>query len=284
MKPSAFEYIRPQTESHVLTVLQNYGDDAAILAGGQSLVPMMNFRLARPEVLVDVNDLHSLAGIHVDPDGSLVVGALTRQASLLSSSAARAWPLLVEGVRHIGHYPIRQRGTVGGSLAHADPAAELPALAVALAAVMVLRSLQGERCVAAAEFFQGPFTTARESGEMLIEIRIPPLPPGTTSAFEEFSRRTGDFAMVAAAVTVKRDEAGNRQAARIVLTGVGPTPMRVQPAEEVLLAVTGVEGIRDAARAASGAVTPGYDANSSSRLRMHLVRELVTRALVRAEA
>lgn len=283
MKPAAFDYLRPNTVAQALTELRGYGDEATILAGGQSLVPMMAFRLARPSVVLDINHLTELAGTSVGEDGSLVVGALTRQASLLQSTLTADWDVIREAITHIGHYPIRLRGTVGGSLAHADPAAELPMVALLLDAKMVLRSVDGSRQVAASDFFQGTFSTCRDSDELLTEIRFPPLPVGTTAAFEEFSRRRGDFALVAVAVTVTRDEVGRRIRARIALAGVAPTPVRALTAEATYLATPGPEGIQAAGTEAAAEIDPSDDVHGTAHLRSHLASELVRRALTRAE-
>ncbi|MDQ2744569.1 MAG: xanthine dehydrogenase family protein subunit M [Chloroflexota bacterium] len=281
MKPAAFEYRRAGTVPEALALLAQYGDEAKVLAGGQSLVPLMAFRLARPELLVDINDLTELAGVRWD-DGSMIIGTLTRQDAMLRSRPP-GWDVVREAVGHIGHYPIRKRGTVGGSLAHADPAAELPVLALALDGQMTLRSSCGERRVGATDFFHGHFTTALRPNELLTEICFPPRPVGCGAAFEEFSRRKGDFALVSAAVAVARDASGKRRYARIALGGVADTPVRAMNAEQVLLDTPGPEGIERAAREATAEIEPPTDVHATSQLRLELVRTLVARALARAE-
>ena len=199
MKPPPFTYLRPQTIDEALALLAEHGADAKILAGGQSLVPVMNFRLAAPDCLVDLNRVAGLAGIRLD-EGRVVIGAMTRQAVLLGDATIAAHaPLLREAASHVGHVQTRSRGTVGGSLAHGDPAAELPMVMAALGATFVIRSAAGERRASARDFFRGALDTALEPDEILTEIALPAAAPGTRTAFREFARRHGDFAIVAAA-------------------------------------------------------------------------------------
>jgi CO/xanthine dehydrogenase FAD-binding subunit len=231
MKPVSFEYAAPGSLREALELLGGQ-EDAVVLAGGQSLVPMLNFRLARPEVVVDLNPVGELDYLEVD-HGGLRIGALTRQATLERSIAvAHGWPLLSRAVRLVAHPAIRTRGTVGGSVAHADPRAELPAALLALDARMVCRSAGGvERVVAAADFFLGPMTTALREGELLCEIAVPPLVAGARSAFVEHTRTHGDFALVGAAVAVAPD-AG----AAVALLGAAGRPVRAEAAERALAA------------------------------------------------
>ena len=218
MKPPSFRYERPDTVAEALDLLSRHGDEAKVLAGGQSLVPMMSFRLARPEVLVDVNRVGGLDGVAVR-DGELHVGTLVRHATLERPVVDDPLgALLAEAAHHVGHLPIRERGTFGGSLAHADPAAEWCLLAVTLSARMVLESARGERVVGAEDFLESTFVTALEADELLREIRLPLLGAGARVGFQEFSRRDGDFAMAAVAVVMTIDGATIREA-RIGLGG-----------------------------------------------------------------
>ncbi len=261
MKPAPFEYEAPRSLDAALALL---GDDAIALAGGQSLVPMMNFRLARPALLVDLNAIVELAYLRRSSGGALCIGALTRQVELERSELIeREWPLLGQAVRLVGHAATRSRGTVGGSVAHADPAAELPAALLALDARFHLSSVRGDRIVPAGNFFRGPLTTALESGELLTEIEVPALPAGARTAFVEHSRTHGDFAIAGAAVVLLEGEH-----AALALLGAGPTPLRAPAAERALLAGTAPS---EAARLAAGGIEDEY--------RRSLVGELVRRAI-----
>ena len=234
MKPAPFEYVRPGSLEEALDVLRQRGDDAKVLAGGQSLVPMMNFRLARPAVIVDLNGLGDLAYIR-PANGALALGAMTRQRTIEKSAVVRERaPLLAEATPLIGHLPIRTRGTIGGSLVHADPAAEYPVVMVALDAEFTLARQGGTRRVAAADFFETYLTTTIGPDEILTEIRLPGLPQKAAVAFLEISRRHGDFAIVAAAAVVDLDARGQIAEARIALGGVGPKPVRARAAERLL--------------------------------------------------
>jgi CO/xanthine dehydrogenase FAD-binding subunit len=226
MKPAPFEYRAPASLEEALPLL---GLDSSVLAGGQSLVPLLNLRLARPEVVVDVNGLTELDYIRAG-GGPLRIGAMTRQATLERSElVGRGWPLLHKAVRLVGHRQIRSRGTVGGSVAHADPAAELPAALLALGATFQLRSAGGARRVPASEFFLGPLYTVREPDELLVEIEVPEQPEGTGSGFAEYARTHGDFATAGAAAVV-----GPGGHAGIALLGAGPVPARADAAERAL--------------------------------------------------
>jgi CO/xanthine dehydrogenase FAD-binding subunit len=227
VKPPPFEYQAPASVEEALPLL---GPDSAVLAGGQSLVPLLNLRLARPELVVDLNGIAELDYIHAD-DGVLRIGAMTRQVALERSELVRErWPLLHKAVRFVGHAQIRTRGTVGGSVAHADPAAELPVALAALRARFLLRSPRGERVVGAAELFVGPLSTSCEPDELLFEIEVPEHPAGAGAGFSEHARTHGDFATAgAAAVVVPGSHAG------IALLGAGPVPARAEAAEEALV-------------------------------------------------
>jgi CO/xanthine dehydrogenase FAD-binding subunit len=265
MKPAPFAYEAPRSLSGALALL---GDEATVLAGGQSLVPMLNFRLARPALLIDLNPIGELA--YVRPaDGGLRIGALTRQVTLERSEVVRrVSPLLGQAVGLVGHPAIRSRGTVGGSVAHADPAAELPVALTALDARFRLTSSRGERSVAASEFFCGRMTTALAADELLTEIAVPALPSGARCAFVEHARTHGDFALAGVAVVVAPGEH-----AAVALLGAGPTPVRAPAAEHALLAGAGAA---EAAELAGREVQGEY--------RRALVTELVRRAIERVAA
>jgi CO/xanthine dehydrogenase FAD-binding subunit len=222
MKPASFEYYSPASLTKALQLMAEYRDTARPLAGGQSLVPMMNFRLARPGILVDLNGLEELSYIKVEK-GELRIGAMTRQRALERSAVvASGWSLLQEATRHIGHIHIRNRGTVGGSIAHAYPSAELPLVMTALDASFVLRNAQGERVIAAKDFFLDVMTTVLDPGELLVEVRVPGTRSRTGWGFEEVSRRHGDFALAAAAGVVGLDRRGNIDEIRLAFTGAKP--------------------------------------------------------------
>ena len=280
MKPPPFEYAAPRKTDEAVALLAQHGDRAKVLAGGQSLVPLLNFRLAQPEVLVDVNRVAELA--YVRPvDSGIAFGALTRQHTVERSDDVRArLPIVTEACRLIGHLPIRHRGTIGGSLAHADPASELPAVMVALEAELTAVRRGGRRTLPAEQFFTGIFTTALAPDELLTEIRVPGLPPRTGSAFVEIARRAGDFAIVGIAALVTLDDAGRVGRARLALCGVGPTPIRAREAERVL------EGERPEGRALDeatdkivAATDPPGDIHASAAFRKKLARHVGRQAI-----
>ena len=282
MKPPSFDYHAPQSAAEALELLGRYGDDARLLAGGQSLVPLLNFRLSAPAVIVDLNRAADLAYIK-EENGQVRMGPMTRQRRIEFSPLVKSHlPLLTEATRWVGHLPTRTRGTIGGSLAHSDPAAEYPAVAAALDAELVIRGPTGERVVRAADFFVGFMTTALQPGEMLVEVRMAAQAPDSGWAFEEFSRRHGDFAIVgiAAMVAVEGDRC---RSARLAACGAGPTAMRLRAAEEIL-EHGGVDDryIDDAAGRAAELVDPGSDLHASAEYRRHLMRVLTRRALKRA--
>jgi carbon-monoxide dehydrogenase medium subunit len=280
MKPAAFAYDDPRTVEAALDLLAEYGDEASVLAGGQSLVPLLNFRLARPSRLVDVNRIDELAFIR-RRTGSLRVGALTRAATLERSPlVAGRWPLLAEAVGMAGHPQIRTRGTVGGSIAHADPAAELPAALTALDALFHVRSRTRARVLGPAELFLSQLTTCIEPQELLVEIEVPPFSPRTGSAFVEHTRVHGDFALAGAAAVVTVMEDGTCERAAIALCAVAPTPIRVPDAEQALIGgPLGDEQARAAAELAGAAVE---GTSSVRRFRRALATELVRRAILLA--
>jgi aerobic carbon-monoxide dehydrogenase medium subunit len=283
MKPAAFEYHRPDTLEEALSLLSAHGYDARPLAGGQSLVPAMNFRLAQPAVLVDLNRIPGLDGI-AEADGALRMGAMVRQrAAERSPVVAGRAPLLAEALPWVAHAQIRNRGTVGGSLAHADPAAELPAVMLALGARLTLAGVSGERVVGALDFHTGLFGTALEPEEILVAVEIPFAPPGTGHAFSELSRRHGDFALAGVAATVRVDADGRCADARIALFGVGDGPVLAAGAGAALLGRTpDGEAVRAAAAAAAAALDPPSDIHASAAYRRHLAEVLVRRTLPRA--
>jgi CO/xanthine dehydrogenase FAD-binding subunit len=265
MKPPPFDYVAPQSVAGALAAL---GEEAKALAGGQSLVPLLNFRLARPETLVDLNGIAELAYLRRS-EGTLRIGALTRQVTIERSPVvAEGWPLLAQAVRHVAHPAIRNRGTVGGSVAHADPAAELPVALTALDALFHVRSARrGTRTIAAADLFLAPLMTALEPDELLVEIEVPPPPDGARAAFVEHARTHGDFALAGAAVVC----AGTEHAA-IALLGAGPTPLRAPDAERALC--NGASAV-EAARIAGAELDDDY--------RRALTTELVRRAIEEAK-
>src|SRR6266516_2296914 len=234
MKPPRFHYFAPQSIEEALALLAEHAGSGQVLAGGQSLVPLMNMRLARPSVLVDINGISGLAYIKAW-DGGLAIGTLTRDATLeRDSTAASSLPLLVEAARCVGHPAIRNRSTVGGSIAHADPAAELPAVMIALNAEFEVRSRSGSRTISAQDFFKDYLTTDLKGGELLTELRVPGLPSRAGSAFVEFSRREGDYALAGVAAIIALDENGTITEACLGLCSVGPAPVRPHTAEALL--------------------------------------------------
>ena len=285
MKPPVFEYHCPESLNEALALLGAH-PDAKPLAGGQSLIPAMNFRLAAPGRLIDLNALDELAGIDETAEGGLRIGAMTRHCAVeLSAAVAARAPLLAAALPFIAHRQIRNRGTIGGSLAHADPAAELPAVMVALAARLVLASTRGERVVPAAEFFTGLFATALEEGELITAIEIPAPPPRSGSAFLELARRHGDYALVGVTVLVTLDSEPRVADARIVLFSVGEGPVRAARAEQVLTGSTGdAAALQAAAEAVQEDIDPSSDIHASSAYRRQLASVLTRRGLTTAMA
>jgi carbon-monoxide dehydrogenase medium subunit len=279
MKPASFDYIVAESIDMAVASLTEAGADAKIIAGGQSLVPMLNFRLLRPSVLVDINRIAGLAFIE-ETDRDIRLGALTRHHQLETSPViARHLPVLFCAMKHVAHLAIRNRGTIGGSLSHADPAAELPMMALLLDAELHIASASGKRAVAARDFFLDALTVDLEGGDMVTEIALPKLPPGTGWGFEEVARRHGDFALAAVAVTLTVSLGAIAQA-RVALTGVGPTPLRATAAETLLighaLEPNLTRGVIEAVRAV---ITPETDLHASADYRRHLAGVLTGRAL-----
>ncbi|MEK7701759.1 MAG: xanthine dehydrogenase family protein subunit M [candidate division NC10 bacterium] len=282
MKPPKFDYHVPTTVEQALELLGRYGGDAKLLAGGQSLMPLLNFRLSRPAALVDLNRIPSLAYIR-EQDGQMRFGAMTRQRTIEFSPVVQARvPLLREATKLVGHLPIRTRGTIGGSIAHADPSAEYPSVLTALEGEVVARGPRGERVIKAKDLFQTYLTTSLEPEEVLVEVRLPAMPAGAGYALEEFARRHGDFAIIGIAAVVVRDGA-RCKLARLATAGAGPVPVRLRAAEEILERDGfGDAAIEAAARRASELVSPDSDIHASADYRRHLTGVLTKRALKRA--
>lgn len=288
MKPAPFEYLAPLELQEVLESLQQYGEEAKVLAGGQSLMPLMNLRLARPKVIIDINRLSRLSSISAAANGGLVIGALTRQRAIERSATVQEFnPLLAAAMPLIAHFQIRNRGTIGGSLAHADPAAELPAVSVVIGAEFVLQSARRERVVRAEDFFVDTMTTAIEPDELLTEVRMPAWRPGLGWAIDEISRRRGDFAMVGVTVLVQMDGSEACKDARIALFGVGGRPVRVPRAEGMLRGkAPDQKTLLEIAKSVSDELDPDSDVHASAEYRREvggvLTRRALEKALVRA--
>ncbi len=283
MKPAAFEYMAAASLDEAISALAGSDGEGKVIAGGQSLVPLLNMRLARPALLVDLHRVGGLDGIR-EENGVLRIGALTRQRDVeLSALVAERQPLLHAATRFIAHPQIRNRGTVGGSIAHADPAAEYPAVAIALGAEMTVRGPDGERKVAAEDFFVTYLTTCLDTAEILTEIRFPTLAAGAGWGFVEFARRAGDFALAGAAVTVESD-GGILKNPRVTLFGVAPTPLRATAAEEALAGERPNDALIDAAgdKAYDQVDEPLSDVHASAEYRKHLAGVMTRRALKQA--
>jgi CO/xanthine dehydrogenase FAD-binding subunit len=283
MKPPPFEYFDPHSIDEALSLLAQHGEDGKVLAGGQSLVPMLNFRLLSPRCLIDINRVESLAGIRRDGD-ELIIGASTRTRALeFSKDVADTCPLFCEVVPNIAHFQIRNRGTVGGSLSHADPAAELPATMTALGARFVLSNSTSTRTVLAESFFTGYLTTCLEPDELLTQIRVPAQAGDSGFAFLEVSRRHGDFALVGVAVVLVLDDSGRCSSASIVLTGAHDTPFRAVSAASVLEgAIVGNEHVEEAAHRVADGLAPQSDIHASAEYRVDVARVLTRRAVGKA--
>ena len=283
MKPAPFDYHAPGTIEDALTLLKAH-NDARVLAGGQSLIPMMNFRLAAPTVVIDLNRIPSLA--YIEDEGDVVrIGGMTRQRAIeFSPLVAEKLPLLREAIKLVGHLPTRSRGTIGGSIANADSAAEIPMVLQVLEGDVVARGPNGQRTIAAADLFQDAMTTALAPDEILTEVRLPVMPRNAGYAVEEFARRHGDFAIAAIAVMVVRD--GDRcTKARIATAGIETHSRRLRPSEAVLEEQgMGEDAIVAAGERAAAAVQPMTDHNASADYRRQLTGVLTERAVKRAAA
>ena len=283
MKPAPFEYVRPSSITDALDALRDGGSGAKALAGGQSLIPAMNFRLAQPSLLVDLAGIDGLRGIRPGDDGGLRIGAMTRQRAVERSALVRERaPLITETMAWVAHPQIRNRGTIGGSLAHADPAAELPAVMLALDAVFHLQGPAGTRRALAREFYLGLFDTALKPDELLVEIEVPAAAPDARFALEEVSRRHGDFALAGVAVALTPGEDGSVENVAIGLFSVGDRPTLSEAGATVLVGRALEAGtIAEAAEATAEALDPPGDIHATPAYRRHLVRVLTRRALER---
>jgi carbon-monoxide dehydrogenase medium subunit len=282
VKPAKFEYHSPVSVDEALRILERYQGEARVLAGGQSLVPMMNFRLATPAAIVDLNRVAGLGGIG-ETDGAVSIGAMARQRQIeFAPLIAEKLPLLGAAMRWIGHLPTRTRGTIGGSIAHADPAAEIPMILQTLAGEVVVRGPQGERRIGALDLFLAPLTTSLAADEIITEVRFPPMPTEASYAIEEFARRKGDFAIAAIAVMLMRD--GERcTMARLATAGIGPVTVRLRNAEAILEERgLGEASVAAAADKAAELVEPMSDQHGSADFRRHLTGVLTRRAVQKA--
>ena len=280
MKPPIFDYVIAESQEHALEVLREHGDDAKVLAGGQSLVPLMSFRLAKPSVLLDINRVEGLDAIEA-ADGRMSIGALTRQCELLTQPlVAEHCPLARAATEFIGHPAIRNRGTVGGSVAHADPAAELPVLLQVLDAEMEVRSAGSRRTIPADDFFMGLLMTAMNPDELLTGVSFAPPGKGAGWGFHEVARRHGDFALVAAAAVVTLDDQGSVAEAAVALGGIADRPLRAGAVEDALHGNAPTsEAIEAASRLVADTVTPVGDIHAGEAYRAHLGQVLIKRAL-----
>jgi carbon-monoxide dehydrogenase medium subunit len=287
MKPPLFAYRAPRTVDEAIKFLA--GDaDAMVLAGGQSLMPAMNFRVANPSMLVDIQHVEGLKGIVIE-NGEIVIKAMTRHRELeLDPDVRRANPLIAETMQHVAHVPIRNRGTVVGSLCHADPSAEMPLLFVLLDGTLVARGPNGIRHIQAEQFFQSFLTTTRKQDEIVVEARLPVLPAGAGWAFDEVTRRHGDYALVGVGCVVQLDESGRAHGVRLAACGISDRPIRLKAAEAVLNGTSlAADDLDAAARASLDAVTQSDDMNTSASYRRRvlgaLIRRLVLAASLRAK-
>jgi aerobic carbon-monoxide dehydrogenase medium subunit len=280
VKPAPFAYHAPASVEEALGLLSSLGDEAKLLAGGQSLGPMLNLRLATPAALIDINRIEGLDYLTVDEEGALLLGPLTRHRTLEHSEVIRrGWPLLHEAIPYIGHLAIRNRGTIGGSLAHADPAAELPAVIMALEGQLLVEGPGRQRLVDAERFFASFFTTCLGPDEMLRAVRIPARLPGTGQCWIEFAARPGDYALVGVAVTVRLDTEGRYEAARLVCSGAAEVPLVGEAAVRLLGEHPSDELHASVGEAVSAAARPLSDVIASADFRRHLLGVLTSRAL-----
>jgi carbon-monoxide dehydrogenase medium subunit len=283
MKPAPFEYVAPASDEEALAALASYAGDARLLAGGQSLIPLLNLRMARPAALIDLGRCAGLDYIRVE-DGALVFGPMTRQsAAERSGLVQQCAPLIAQAMPYLGHPTIRNRGTIGGTLAHADRVAELPGVAVALGAEMVALGPGGRRTIAAQDFYLGDLTNALQPDEMLREIRFPVSTPGSRSAFVEAGNRHHDLAIVGIAAQLELDAQGRCSKARIVAIGIAGAPARLERAEQRLAgSLLDDEVLGEAARACLEGIEPEGDTYASAAYRRHVTPGLVERALRQA--
>jgi carbon-monoxide dehydrogenase medium subunit len=283
VKPPRFDYFAPSSLDEAIALRAEHAADSAILAGGQSLMPLLNLRMAFPGAVIDLGGVSELAGVR-EFDGGVAFGSMTRQRAAERSELVRdRCPLVLQGLAHVGHTTIRNRGTVGGSIAHADPAAELPAVALALDAELVARSSRGERTIAAKDFFLGFLTTALEPDELLVEVRIPGTPQRSGSAFVELAQRHGDFALVGVAAVVSLDGSDSIADARLTFIGVGGAPVRAYEAEALLRGAKPDDALfAEAAERATTEIDPGSDTHATAAYRRRVAGVLARRALKEA--
>ena len=285
MKPAPFNYIAASSLAHALSLKAEHGDEARFLAGGQSLIPAMNFRLARPSVLIDINGLSDLAGIDRANRAEIRLGALTRYCDLeRDGDFLKTCSLFADALPHIAHPQIRNRGTIGGNLSHADPASELPAIVVAMEATMRIKSATGERQVAASEFFVGVLSTDLQAHEMLVEIAFPTPKPRTGACFMEVARRRGDFALVGIAVVMTLDDARRCSTVRLALCGVGETAVDVSKVAFPLIGRScTTETIEAVAAGVRDAITPSGNVHATPDYQRHIAGVLAMRAIGAAD-
>jgi len=283
LKLPRFEYQSPDTIDEVLALLAEHGDEAKVMAGGQSLVPLLAMRLARPAQIVDINRVGGLSAID-ERNGELAFGALVRERAAERSAVVQdRLPLLAEALPYIGHAAIRTRGTVGGTVAHADASAEIPCVLAALDGSIVARSTRGDHTIAAADFFQGHFTTALDDDECVVEVRLPAANPSAGYAFQEVARRHGDFALVGVAAMLALGDDGRVADSRIALMGVADVPHRARAAESELIGASPTaDAFAAVAQTATADLTPGSDIHGSAAYRRHLAAVMVRRTLATA--
>jgi carbon-monoxide dehydrogenase medium subunit len=287
MKPIPFDYFAPTTVAEALDNLAELGYNGKILAGGQSLVPAMNFRMARPAALVDINGITELNYIRPGSDGSLAIGATTRDSQVeKNAEVVRRYPIIPEVMQFIAHPQIRNRGTFCGSIAHADPAGQLPSISLVLNATLKIQKKGSERSVPAEEFFMGPFTSVLEPQELLTEVLFPPLPPRTGSSYQQVARQRGGYALAAVASVVSLDESGKCTQIRMSLVSVSDTPALSKVAPKILIGKKPTpELINEVANTvAASEIDPGTDLHATADYRRHLVQVLVVRSLTEAFA
>lgn len=280
MIPAAFDYVRPATVEDAVRALADAGDEAKVLAGGQSLLPVLRLRLAAPTLLVDLGGLSALRGVRVEDD-AVIIGAMTTHAEVASSTVVQSEaPLIAAAAVQVGDRQVRHRGTIGGSLAHADPAGDLPAAALALDATLVVAGPSGRRSVAARDFFTDIFTTVLGPDDVLVEVRLPRL-PGWTAHYEKFHRTAQAWALVGVAAAVRREN-GSIAQARVALTNMGPTPVRASGVEAALLGAGDLGSVKAAAARAGEGTSPPSDVSGSAEYRRHLAGVLTARAVAAA--
>jgi carbon-monoxide dehydrogenase medium subunit len=281
MKPAPFKYIAATSLEHALSLKAEHGDDAKFLAGGQSLMPTINFRLAQPAILIDINGIDGGAGIRPGDAGHSRIGALTRYRTLERDTAfARAFPLIAEALPHIAHPQIRNRGTIGGNLSHADPASELPSIAVALQARFHVRAAKQQRWIEAPDFFVGALTTDLKPDEMLVEIELPLLKPRTGCCFMEIARRRGDFAIVGIAALITLGDRDECTHVRLTFCGVGETPIDASSAADALIGHQLTEQATcDVAASVQAMIDPGGSVHATADYQRHIAGVLTERAL-----